>query len=140
MTMVVKDPDARIDYEFIWGAAYPDGQAVTTSAWTCVPDEAGGVAVAAAGPAFAGGLSFGFHGRRPSPASGACVIRRPAAGARVALCGATAGASIVSWAYTSAAGQVVRSMDAIRSRVTAVRFSIGRFFPSQEQYQLLTDD
>ena len=48
MTMVVKDPDARIDYEFIWGTAYPDGQAVTTSAWTCVPDEAGGVAVAAA--------------------------------------------------------------------------------------------
>ena len=48
MTMVVKDPDARIDYEFEWGAAYPDGQAVMTSAWTCAPDEAGGVAVAAA--------------------------------------------------------------------------------------------
>jgi len=48
MTMVVKDPDARIDYEFEWAAAYPDGQAVTASLWSCVPDEAGGVAVAAA--------------------------------------------------------------------------------------------
>lgn len=48
MTMVVKDPDARIDYEFEWAAAYPDGQAVIASLWSCVPDEAGGVAVAAA--------------------------------------------------------------------------------------------
>ena len=48
MTMMVKDPDTRIDYEFEWGAAYPDGQAVMASAWDCVPDEAGGVAIAAA--------------------------------------------------------------------------------------------
>lgn len=48
MTMVVKDPGARIDFEFEWAAAYPDGQAVLASAWTCVPDEADGVAVAAA--------------------------------------------------------------------------------------------
>lgn len=48
MTMVVKDPDARIDFEFEWSPAYPDGQAVVASIWTCIPDEAGGVAVAAA--------------------------------------------------------------------------------------------
>jgi hypothetical protein len=48
MTMVVKDPDARIDFEFGWAVAYPDGQAVIASAWTCVPVEVGGVAVAAA--------------------------------------------------------------------------------------------
>jgi hypothetical protein len=43
MTMVVKDPDARIDFEFGWAVAYPDGQAVIASAWTCVPVEVGGV-------------------------------------------------------------------------------------------------
>lgn len=48
MTMAVKDPDSRIDFEFEWGAAYPDGQAVVASLWTCAPDEAGGVAVVAA--------------------------------------------------------------------------------------------
>lgn len=48
MTMMVKDPGSRIDYEFDWGAAYVDGQAVLASAWLVVPDEDGGVAVAAA--------------------------------------------------------------------------------------------
>jgi hypothetical protein len=48
MTMMVKDPDSRIDFEFDWAVAYPDGQAVIASAWTVVPDEAGGVAVAGA--------------------------------------------------------------------------------------------
>lgn len=47
MAMVVKDPDARIDYEFDWGVAYPEGQAVVASGWTVVPADAGGVAVAA---------------------------------------------------------------------------------------------
>ena len=40
MTMAVKDPDARVDYEFDWGAAYPLGQALETSLWSVVPDEA----------------------------------------------------------------------------------------------------
>lgn len=48
MTMMVKDPDSRIDFELDWAAAYPGGQAVTASVWTVIPDEAGGVAVAAA--------------------------------------------------------------------------------------------
>jgi len=48
MTMLVKDPGTRIDYEFDWGAAYPAGQAIVESDWTVAPDEAGGIAVAAA--------------------------------------------------------------------------------------------
>ncbi|MBB5705422.1 hypothetical protein [Sphingopyxis panaciterrulae] len=47
MTMLVKDPGTRIDYEFDWGAAYPAGQAIVESDWTVAPDEAGGIAVAA---------------------------------------------------------------------------------------------
>ncbi len=48
MTMMVKDPDSRIDFEFDWAAAFPGGQAVIASAWTVVPGEDGGVAVAGA--------------------------------------------------------------------------------------------
>lgn len=48
MTMMVKDPDSRIDFEFDWGAAYPDGQAVLASVWAVAPDDAGAVAVVAA--------------------------------------------------------------------------------------------
>ena len=48
MTIVVKDPGARIDFEFDWSTAYPDGQAVTASDWTVAPDEPGGVIVAGA--------------------------------------------------------------------------------------------
>lgn len=47
MTMMVKDPGTRIDFEFDWRAAYPEGQAVVASGWTVVPGEPGGVAVAA---------------------------------------------------------------------------------------------
>lgn len=49
MTMMVKDPGTRIDFEFDWSAAYPDGQAVTESEWAVVPDEAEGLSVDAAG-------------------------------------------------------------------------------------------
>lgn len=45
MAMAVKDPGTRVDFEFDWATAYPDGQAVATSLWTIVPDEAGGIAV-----------------------------------------------------------------------------------------------
>ncbi len=48
MAMMVKDPGARIDFEFDWHAACPEGQAVAASSWTVVPGEAGGVVVAAA--------------------------------------------------------------------------------------------
>ena len=48
MTMIVKDPDSRIDFEFDWGAVCPDGLAIAASDWAVVPDEAGGVTAAAA--------------------------------------------------------------------------------------------
>lgn len=48
MTLVVKDPGSRIDYEFDWGAAYPDGQAMVASEWIVAPGEVDGVAVVAA--------------------------------------------------------------------------------------------
>ena len=46
--MVIKDPDSRIDFEFDWAVAYPDGQAVADSVWTIAPDEAGGLTLAGA--------------------------------------------------------------------------------------------
>ena len=45
MTLMVKDPGTRIDFEIDWVAAYPDGQAVVASVWTATPGEAGGVAI-----------------------------------------------------------------------------------------------
>ena len=48
MTMVAKDPGTRIDFEFDWAAAYPDGQAVLASDWEVAPTDEGGVTVAAA--------------------------------------------------------------------------------------------
>ena len=45
MTMMVKDPGARIDFEFDWRAACADGQAVVASSWAVVPDEPGGIVV-----------------------------------------------------------------------------------------------
>ena len=46
--MMAKDPGARIDFEFDWAAAYPDGQTIVSSEWSVVPGEAGGVLVAGA--------------------------------------------------------------------------------------------
>lgn len=43
MTMIVKDPDSRIDVEFDWTSACPDGRAMAASGWTVTPDEEGGV-------------------------------------------------------------------------------------------------
>jgi hypothetical protein len=48
MAMIAKDPGTRIDFEFDWAAAYPDGQAVLASEWSVAPVEADGVAIAAA--------------------------------------------------------------------------------------------
>ena len=47
MAFVVKDPGARIDFEFDWGEAYPGGQAVLVSSWTVAPEQPGGVIIAA---------------------------------------------------------------------------------------------
>jgi hypothetical protein len=46
MTMMVKDPGTRIDFEIDWAAAYPDGQAIVASVWTVVPGEEGGLSIA----------------------------------------------------------------------------------------------
>ncbi|MGV3730736.1 MAG: hypothetical protein ACO1NN_08270 [Sphingopyxis sp.] len=48
MTLVVKDPGTRIDFEFDWAAAYPGGPAVVASDWSVEPVEEGGVTVAGA--------------------------------------------------------------------------------------------
>lgn len=46
MTMMVKDPGTRIDFEIDWAAAYPDGQAIVASAWVVVPGAEGGLSIA----------------------------------------------------------------------------------------------
>ncbi len=46
MAMLVKDPGARIDYEFDWADACAVGQVLTDSAWAVAPDEADGVTIA----------------------------------------------------------------------------------------------
>ncbi len=47
MTLMIKDPGARIDVSVDWGAQYLDGPVVTQSSWEAWPVEAGGIAVAA---------------------------------------------------------------------------------------------
>lgn len=47
MALAVKDPGARIDFEFDWAGAYPGGQAVVASSWTVVPAQPDGVMIAA---------------------------------------------------------------------------------------------
>ncbi|MBJ7502118.1 MAG: hypothetical protein JHC57_20365 [Sphingopyxis sp.] len=46
MTMMVKDPGTRIDFEIDWAVACRDGQAVVASLWAAQPDEEGGVSIA----------------------------------------------------------------------------------------------
>lgn len=45
MTLLLKDPDAVLDYAVDWAAEYLDGDALAASEWTVSPDEAGGVSV-----------------------------------------------------------------------------------------------
>ncbi len=47
MSLMIKDPDSRIDYAFDWSAAYLDGQVLTASQWAVTPAHYGGVVVAA---------------------------------------------------------------------------------------------
>ncbi|MDQ3139477.1 MAG: hypothetical protein M3Q15_01975 [Pseudomonadota bacterium] len=46
MTLILKDPDAVVDYAVDWGADYLNGDALASSAWQVAPDEPDGVAVA----------------------------------------------------------------------------------------------
>jgi hypothetical protein len=37
MALVIKDPDARVDYVMDWGADYLDGQMIVASEWSVSP-------------------------------------------------------------------------------------------------------
>lgn len=45
MSLMIKDPDSRIDYAFDWSAAYLDGQILVASTWTVDPVALGGVTI-----------------------------------------------------------------------------------------------
>lgn len=45
MTLLLKDPEAVLDYAVDWGADYLTGDVLTESGWTVSPDEPGGVSV-----------------------------------------------------------------------------------------------
>ena len=48
MTLILKDPDAVLDYSVDWGAEYLAGDAIADSAWDVAPAETGGVAIVGA--------------------------------------------------------------------------------------------
>jgi len=45
MSLLLKDPDAVLDYSIDWGAEYLGGDLLAESAWSATPDEPGGVAI-----------------------------------------------------------------------------------------------
>lgn len=45
MTLLLKDPEATLDYSVDWGADYLAGDVLTESSWTVSPAEAGGVSI-----------------------------------------------------------------------------------------------
>jgi hypothetical protein len=45
MTLLLKDPDAILDYSIDWGAEYLGGDLLATSEWSVTPDEPAGVSV-----------------------------------------------------------------------------------------------
>ena len=47
MTLLLKDPDATLDYLIDWGSDYLSDDVLETSNWSVDPVEAGGVAVEA---------------------------------------------------------------------------------------------
>jgi hypothetical protein len=53
MSFLLKDPDAVLDYLVDWGAEYLGADELSTSEWSVVPDEPGGVVA----------VSGGFDGR-----------------------------------------------------------------------------
>jgi hypothetical protein len=46
MTLLLKDPDAVLDYAIDWGAEYLGGDLIADSQWSVAPDEPDGVSVA----------------------------------------------------------------------------------------------
>lgn len=44
-SLLIKDPDSRVDYAFDWDAAYLDGQILVASMWSVTPDEPGAIVV-----------------------------------------------------------------------------------------------
>jgi hypothetical protein len=45
MTLLLKDPEAMLDYSVDWGAEYLSGDALAQSSWTVIPAETGGVSI-----------------------------------------------------------------------------------------------
>ena len=46
MTLLLKDPDAVLDYAIDWGAEYlSPGDLIADSNWSVIPDEVGGVSI-----------------------------------------------------------------------------------------------
>lgn len=46
MTLLMKDPEAVLDYSIDWGTEYLGGDLLADSLWSVAPDEPGGVSVA----------------------------------------------------------------------------------------------
>lgn len=49
MTLLLKDPDAELDYAVDWGAEYLGSDALAQSDWEVAPDEVDGVTILASG-------------------------------------------------------------------------------------------
>lgn len=47
MSLLLKDPDSRISYRVDWGAAGLGDALIAASSWSVVPEQQGGIAVAA---------------------------------------------------------------------------------------------
>ncbi len=45
MTLLLKDPEATLDYSVDWGAEYLGDDILATSEWSVLPDETGGITV-----------------------------------------------------------------------------------------------
>jgi len=45
MTLLLKDPEATLDYSVDWGAEYLGDDALTESSWAVVPSESGGLSI-----------------------------------------------------------------------------------------------
>ena len=45
MTLLLKDPEAVLDYAVDWGAEYLTGDVLTESSWSIVPAESGGLSI-----------------------------------------------------------------------------------------------
>jgi hypothetical protein len=47
MTLLLKDPEAALDYAVDWGAQYLAGDVLSASSWRVIPAEPGGVSILA---------------------------------------------------------------------------------------------